>query len=271
MHGAGNDFVVMPDMRQEFPLASVATIQNICRRPDGIGSEGLILLLPPEPQQSASSSLRMRFFNPDGQEADLCGNGARCAARLAADLSLTDKNLTLLTAAGPVSSACLDDGFVRISFPEPTDWRFNLQLEEAQQNLCHFVNTGVPHAVFMVENLPEIDVKKQGAAVRYHPFFTPAGTNVNFMEVDRQTSVKSILKVRTYERGVEDETGACGTGMTACALIAGKLRLLHPPITVFCAHGDELRVDFQLTPASATNVTLTGPTAYVFEGKINIK
>ncbi len=269
MHGAGNDFIVIPDLEQKFPVAAGAGIRNLCRRPDGIGSEGLILL------QSAGSfapyaDLRMRFFNPDGQEASMCGNGARCAARLAADLGLTGKSLALATGAGRVRAECLEGGAVRIYLPPPSGWTMRCRLRLGRHTLvCHCVNTGVPHAVVPVGDVARTDVKKLGAAIRYHPRFAPQGTNVDFMEAGGAGDAKA-LRVRTYERGVEDETGACGTGMAASALVAGRLKLIQPPVTVICAHGDRLVVDYRLTPRGAKMVSLTGPAVHVFEGRIRI-
>ncbi len=269
MHGAGNDFIVMPDLERKFPFSAGAGIRNLCRRPGGIGSEGLILLQAAGPSEP-NGVLRMRFFNPDGQEASMCGNGARCAARLAADLGLTGKRLTLVTGAGRVRAECLPDGTVRIGLPPPSGWRLRSRLRVGRQTLvCHCVNTGVPHAVVPVSDLARTDVRKLGAAIRHHPRFAPQGTNVDFMAVSGAGTAKA-LRVRTYERGVEDETGACGTGMVACALLAGRLRLVQPPVAVICAHGDRLTVNYRLTARGASMVALTGPAVYVFEGRVSI-
>ncbi len=269
MHGAGNDFIVMPDFEQKFPAVAGACIRNLCRRPDGIGSEGLILLQPATPS-APGADLRMRFFNPDGREASMCGNGARCAARLAADLGLAPARLTLATGAGLVRADCRDHGIVRIGLTAPTAWRLHCRLRVARRTLvCHCVNTGVPHAVMLTDDLARADVPGLGAAIRYHSRFAPQGTNVNFMAVSGSGAAK-ILRVRTYERGVEAETGACGTGIAACALIAGRLKLVQPPVTVVCAHGDRLTVDYRLTPRGARNLTLAGPTVHVFEGRIRL-
>ena len=269
MHGAGNDFVVIPDLKRKFPDTAAPVIRQLCRRPGGIGSEGLILLQSAEPD-ALPDSLAMRFFNPDGQEAAMCGNGARCAARLAADLALTGKRLSLVTKAGLVRAECLASGAVRIALPPPSEWRMHCQLHIGRQRwVCHCVNTGVPHAVIQVDGLARMRIKKLGAAIRRHPHFAPCGTNVDFMEISGVGAEKTLF-VRTYERGVEAETGACGTGIVACALVAGRLRLVQPPVTVICAHGDRLIVDYRLTNSGAEMVSLTGPVVYVFEGSVSI-
>ncbi|MDD5677407.1 MAG: diaminopimelate epimerase [Kiritimatiellae bacterium] len=261
MHGAGNDFILMDDRAAHFPCADLALIRRLCDRHAGIGSEGLLLVQP-----STRGNFRMRFFNPDGTEAGMCGNGARCIARLAHDLGAAPVNMHIETAAGLLAAEVLPDS-VRLHLPSPVDCRRHQTLELNKQAVrYHAINTGVPHAVVETQALDRMDVCGIGAAMRHHAAFAPRGTNVDFMTI----TGPHALHVRTYERGVEDETPACGTGITACALIAGRLGLVTPPVRVTCRHGDTLEVNYRMTNAGFEAVTLLGPAAYVFEGTVEI-
>jgi diaminopimelate epimerase len=243
MHGAQNDFVLIDDRAETFPAGDRALIAKLSARCTGIGAEGLLLL-----QRSETADFRMRFFNPDGGEASMCGNGARCAARLAFELGMAGPAMSIETGAGELQARMLPAG-VLLHMTDPFGWR----LEMSGHSLTYsFVNTGVPHAVLRTGDLRDVDVSTVGSAVRHHGHFAPDGTNVNFMEVERD----GLLAVRTYERGVEDETRACGTGVTACGLIAAR-------------HGWVLVVGGDLTSEGACNVTLTGPAEHVFEGTID--
>lgn len=259
MHGAGNDFILVDDRRAEFPASDAGWIRRLCARNTGVGSEGLILIQP-----STEAHFRMRFFNPDGSVGEMCGNGARCVARLAYDLGIAPSRMRMETGAGLVRAEIADDR-VRLFMTPPADWRMNFPLEAGGRNLtCHSVNTGVPHAVIEMGGLDSVNVHELGRAVRYHPAFAPRGTNVNVMTV----TGPGALRLRTYERGVEAETPACGTGSVACALVAGRLGKVTPPVQVATAGGDVLEVDYRLTPVGAEAVTLLGPAVYVFEGRI---
>lgn len=262
MHGARNDFVLFDDRRGRFPVGDRAFIAHLAARNTGIGAEGVILI-----QASNAAAFRMRFFNPDGAEAGMCGNGARCAARLAYELGAAGKSMTIETAAGTLRAQVLRGG-VRIGMTEPSDWRTGRSLSLAGRELAYdFVNTGVPHVVIRTDDLSGADVRNTGAAVRYHAAFAPAGTNVNFLQV----SPDGGLRVRTYERGVEDETPACGTGATACALIAAKNGWARLPVRVQTAGGDMLTIGGRLTDSGAVRVTLTGPAEHVFEGAVEYR
>jgi diaminopimelate epimerase len=242
-----------------FPLADRAWIGRICSPHTGIGAEGLILLQP-----SDGASFRMRFFNPDGREAEMCGNGIRCAARLANDLRIAGKEMTIQTMAGVLQSSITENG-IRIAMPVCGGIRLNFTVRVAGQELvCSFINTGVPHVVVETGNLEAVDLPCLGPLLRHHKEFAPQGTNVDFMQITGAHS----LRVRTYERGVEAETLACGTGITASAVIAALLKKVAPPVQVVCRHGDVLTVDFKMSGEGIDNVTLSGPAEYVFEGEI---
>jgi diaminopimelate epimerase len=260
MHGAGNDFILLDDRRSDFP-ASAGLVRRLCARRTGVGSEGLILLRP-----SNSADFQMLFFNPDGSAGEMCGNGARCAARLAHELGLAPDRMTIETGAGLVRAEMAGDR-VRLQLTPPSAWRLQQTLEvPGLKTVYHFVNSGVPHAVIETGALESVKLQEWGAAIRHHPAFAPRGTNVDFMTV----TGPDALRVRTYERGVEAETGACGTGSVACALIAGRLGKVRPPVKVTCASGDVLEVGYRLTSAGAAEVTLLGPAVRVFEGKIEV-
>lgn len=259
MHGAGNDFILVHDTADAFPVTDTAWLQQLAARRTGIGAEGIILLQP-----SPTAAFRMRFFNPDGHEAELCGNGARCAARLAVDLGIAGPEMTIDTGAGPVTARVTDDSAC-ISLPPPADIRPHLDLDvDGTLMPCAFVNTGVPHVVLEVTAVAEAPVDSLGPAIRRHPFFAPAGANVNFAQV----TGPECLALRTFERGVEGETGACGTGAAAAAILMGLNGRVTPPVTVGVREGSHLVIDFDIEGNTVGNVTLTGPAAYVFEGEI---
>lgn len=253
MHGAGNDFILVDDRTGGFPVDEPAFRAGLCDRRHGIGSDGLLLIQP-----SAVADIRMRFFNPDGSEADFCGNGARCLARLAHEIGAAPADLRIETRAGLVRAEILAPPLVRLHLPPAKDWRLGMAVEWQNRPLTlHFVNTGVPHAVAVVDDLAAVDVPALGAFIRRHPLFAPAGTNADFIQVRGPDS----LAIRTYERGVEGETLACGTGILAAALVAEKLGLVRAPVRVRAAGGDELEVG--LTP-----LTLTGPAEHLFRGTL---
>ncbi|MFA7256123.1 MAG: diaminopimelate epimerase [Kiritimatiellales bacterium] len=259
MHGARNDFVLIDDRAGTFPVSDRAFTTHLAARHSGIGAEGVILI-----QKSKTSGFLMRFFNPDGGEVGMCGNGARCAARLAFELGITEKKMTIETPAGQIEAQVMQKG-VRLWMTPPSGWELNGSLDLTGRHLTYgFVNTGVPHVVMRTGELRDVDVREIGSAVRRHRQFAPEGTNVNFMEI----SPDGELTVRTYERGVEAETLACGTGVTACGLIAAKNGWVKLPVNVHTASGDVLVVDGTLTEEGARGITLTGPTEHVFEGSI---
>jgi len=259
MHGAGNDFILVDDRRQQFPAAHRAWLAAIADRRTGVGCEGIILIQP-----SAKADFRMRFFNPDGGEVEMCGNGARCVARLACELGAAPAEMSIDTVAG-VLRAAVSGSQVRLRLTTPRDWRLGRTLALPDGTTPYgFVNSGVPHVVVETKDLEGLDVARVGAAIRYHADFRPAGTNANFIAV----TGPDALRIRTYERGVEGETLACGTGITAAALVAGKLGRVKPPVKVTCRSGDVLVVDYTLTPDGADNVTLLGPAVHVFRGML---
>ena len=262
LHGAGNDFILLDDRDRTFPTARADSIRTLCDRRTGIGSDGLLLI---QSADAPDADLRMRFFNPDGNEADMCGNAARCLARLAVDRGLAANPMTIETRAGPIRATVHANGAVTVAMPAPSPVQAcELDLDDGRPLAGVRVNTGVPHAVFIVEDLAATPVATLGAAIRRHPDFAPAGTNVDFVAI----TGPAALAIRTYERGVEAETAACGTGITAAALAAADAGAVKPPVRVTTAGGDTLTVNFERRGSSVVHVTLTGPAVYVFEGHL---
>ena len=204
----------------------------------------------------------MRFFNPDGIEVSMCGNGARCVAKLANELGVAPERMTIETVAGSLHAEILGDD-VRLEMMPPKDWKFDCTIKAAGKQFEYsFVVAGVPHVVIEMENIDDFDVQAMGARIRHHADFAPSGANVNFISVIGP----QLLKVRTYERGVEAETLACGTGVVASAVTAAKRGRVTPPVKVLVASHDILTVDFRFVRENVDSVTLLGPTVKVYRG-----
>jgi diaminopimelate epimerase len=261
MDGAGNDFILIDNRAGEVHLDR-SQVAQLCNRHRGIGADGVLLLELP----ANRADFRMRYFNADGGEAEMCGNGARCFARFASRVTGAQREISFETPAGVVSAE-LADNLVTLRMTEPTDLRMNLKVPVADSNkTAHFVNSGVPHVVIPVPKINDVDVRLDGRSIRYHQMFSPNGANVNFIEKHGP----SKIAIRTYERGVENETLACGTGIVASALIFAATENISGPIRVIARGGDELQVGFEKVDGDFRNVTLTGPAEFVFEGTIEI-
>jgi diaminopimelate epimerase len=262
MNGAGNDFVLLDNREQKIKLAREDVVQ-ICHRQRGIGADGLLMLVP---CKSGKADWSWEFYNSDGSTADMCGNGARCFARFIQKVAGTKGRTTFETGAG-VITATFEGERVTINLTNPRDLRLHEKVELSTGAAeIHSLNTGVPHAVLFVPDADKAMVQNLGAQVRYHEHFKPKGTNANFVQI----LGPSHIRVRTYERGVEGETLACGTGVTAAALIAAKLNKFTSPIKVQVQGGDLLEVSFTEHNGEFRNVHLTGPADFVFEGQINL-
>ncbi len=263
MNGAGNDFVVVDNRDLSLSLTK-DQIELLCDRHRGVGADGLLAVEPAE----QGADFKFRYYNADGGEAEMCGNGARCFGRFTAALmDETPERVTFETIAGTLAAELVEEN-IRIAMSEPKDLKLDTGvILPGLDATLRFVNTGVPHAVAFVDDLPGVDVVKHGAAIRYHAAFAPAGTNANFATV----LAPGHIAIRTYERGVEDETLACGTGMVACALMHHLLTGAPSPIQVDVKGGDTLEIGFEKTgDTTFTKVTLTGPADFVFEGEIEI-
>jgi len=262
MHGAGNDFVMINNLDGALTLSS-EQIARLCDRRFGIGADGLILL---EKGPREGLDAKMLYFNSDGSRAEMCGNGARCFTAFALSYALgKDGRISFETDAGDMA-AFEKDGLLTIEMTPAKDTRTDIDIELAMGSTkVNFSNTGVPHVVKFVDDIQAVEIVKEGAELRYHQAFAPKGANANFAQI-----TEDKIYVRTYERGVEDETLACGTGVTATAILAHLVYGVSKPVSVQVAGGDTLEVDFNIDGDQIDQVTLRGPAVTVFEGSIEI-
>lgn len=262
MHGAGNDFVMIENLDGSIALSSEQVAQ-MCDRRFGIGADGLILLNPP---RTDSTDATMVYYNADGGRVDMCGNGARCFTSFALLNGVGDsESVSFSTDAGPMK-ATANEGVFTINMTPVHSIELDQELSTEHGSYHYdFMNTGVEHVVVFSEKVDPIEIIPEGSAIRYHSNF-PAGTNANFAEIQED----GVIKVRTYERGVEDETLACGTGVTAVAIAANLTKGQPTPVSVLVRGGDTLLVDFQRNGDSISNITLTGPAKVVYQGRIEI-
>jgi diaminopimelate epimerase len=260
MTGAGNDFIVIDDRGNEIGDDARELAKQLCRRRVSVGADGLILIVP-----SARADFRMRYFNADGSEADMCGNGGRCAAKFAHERDIAGATMTFESRSGLHDARILDGGDVLLKMADPRAMILdNVAMFGGEKRTLHRINTGVPHAVCEVEGLDDFPVVEIGRLIRYYSEFMPEGTNADFIEVQNE----SRLALRTYERGVEDETLACGTGAVAAALISAALGKTRPPVEVLTRGGDILTVGFYMSDLGFCDVTLSGNADTVYEGAL---
>lgn len=250
--GTGNDFVMIDNRTLFFPKDDVNQIKKLCDRRFGIGADGLILLEPSEKED-----FTMVYYNADGNEGSMCGNGGRCLVAFAKQLGVIE-NETTFDAVDGLHYATVDNGIVSLKMIDVNE--INTSDSEA------FLNTGSPHHIRFCEDVSVIDVKNTGSKIRYGAPYFDEGTNVNFAE---QVS-ENAFKVRTYERGVEDETLACGTGVTAVAIAANNSKKTLGNTIQLEVLGGDLEVSFDVEESNYTNVFLKGPAKFVFEGTIEI-
>lgn len=247
--GAGNDFIIIDNRKNVINPDDYNFINKLCDRRFGIGADGLILI-----SDNSDNDYEMKYFNSDGRIGSMCGNGGRCAAHFTRKHGIAGNKQSFLACDG-VHEASVNDGIVRLQMADVNSYRLI--------NGSFFLNTGSPHYVVFTEGVEKIDVFNEGKKLRWAPEFAPGGTNVNFVEIKG-----NILYLRTFERGVEDETLACGTGITASA-IASVLsgRFVSAPVEVK-ARGGELKVEFKVSGEKVSDIWLTGPATFVFEGII---
>lgn len=238
-------------------------VGRICDRHAGVGADGIMGWVP---CFSGKADWAWQFYNSDGSAAEMCGNGARCFARYVARATGARAGITFETAAG-IIGAHLEGEQVIVDLTPPDDLRLNeeLQLSSGLRQV-HSLNTGVPHAVLFVEDADRAMVSTLGREIRHHTHFSPRGTNVNFTQVIEPGSIR----VRTYERGVEGETLACGTGVTASALISAQLHGFSSPVRVHVQSGVQLEVSFERNGTAFDGVRLKGPADFVFDGTMEI-
>ena len=252
--GTGNDFVMIDNRENTFNKYNTKLVAFLCDRKFGIGADGLILL-----ENHEKYDFKMVYYNADGNESSMCGNGGRCLVAFAKQLGvITDKGA--FEAIDGYHFATIDD-----------DGMVSLQMKDVSEVKLHndyaFLDTGSPHHVQLVENLKQYDVKKEGAKLRYSDLYGTAGSNINF--VDQIDSDK--FAVRTYERGVEDETLSCGTGATAVAIAMYKTGKTSSSAVKLNVEGGNLEVSFKEESGQFLDVFLKGPATFVFEGRIDIE
>ena len=260
MHGGGNDFVLIDHRDRFIPEAEQPEFaRRVCHRQLGAGADGLILI-----EASPTADFRWRFYNADGSEPEMCGNGGRCAARFAVLNSIAPPDLSFETLAGTIKAE-VKDRRVKLLMAGIGDFRMEQTISlESATLLGHFLKVGVPHVAVPVADLSQTPVSGWGRAVRFHPLFAPAGTNVNFIRVEGPKT----LRIRTYERGVEDETLACGTGAVASALIAARLGQVVSPVTVHTRGGEALTIYFTPQGEAFSEVFLEGDALVVYQGEL---
>ncbi len=259
MHASGNDFIIIDNRGGKVSGDVPDMARRLCRQHFSVGADGLILI-----EKSTSADFKWRFFNSDGSEVEMCGNGSRCAALFAYMKCIGGRRLSFETRAG-IIRAEVKDSSVKVQLPPPKDYRPEMVINIGGKDCrASFINTGVPHVVYFVDDVDKIDVQKLGYETRFHEMFKPAGTNANFAQV----AGSSDILLRTYERGVEAETFACGTGATASALVAGAAGYVKSPVRVKTRGGGELTVYFDWDGGSFGDVFLEGDAVFVYQGVI---
>ena len=260
MSGSGNDFILVDHRTPVLKKDQMpAFARMVCRRRISVGADGLIFIEPSE-----RADFRWQFFNADGSEAEMCGNGGRCAARFAYLKGIAGPSLTFETVAG-VLSAQVNGMRVKLEMTEPHGLKLDeVVVVEGKAIRVSSLNTGVPHAVHFAEEVEKLDVVRMGRAIRNHPHFAPGGTNVNFV----RAGDGSCLVVRTYERGVEDETLACGTGVVASSLISAFKGLVKSPVSVQTRGGEVLRVHFEIEGKEVKSVFYEGEVHIIYEAEM---
>lgn len=272
MVATGNDFVVIDLRPSTLPRTQAKRVvrdfvfhpslhqaaQIICQRKTGIGADGLLLL-----EKSNKADFKMRIFNSDGSEAEMCGNGLRCAVMHS---KVDNNNITIETKAGIYYAAITGKDTVKIKMMDPADLKQGISVKMSERHAkVTFINTGVPHAVILVQGIEDIDIKNIGNSIRYNKVFMPAGANVDFVEITDDNNIK----MRTYERGVEDETLACGTGAVASAIVSGLNSHTASGIQhIVNVHtkGGLLKVYFKMVDLKVNDVYLEGEAKIVFTG-----
>ncbi len=262
MQGSGNDFLLIDNRRGILKGKNLRELAiTLCHRHYSVGADGLIVIVP-----SKKADFKWRFFNADGSEAEMCGNGSRCAARFAYLKKIATKNLSFETLAG-IIHAEVRKNVVEVQLTGASGLRMNITLTlDSGLRMGHYINTGVPHLVYLSKDLESEDVDRIGRTTRYHDLFKPAGTNVNFIQIQGRHKIR----IRTYERGVEGETLACGTGSVAAALVAGALGAVVSPVEVLTWGGEKLVISFERKANEFDNIHLAGPAEVICEGVVYI-
>jgi len=260
MHGSGNDFIVIDNRDGLIEKDEMGPlVERACRRRESVGADGVIFVV-----KSDQYDFRWHFLNADGGEVEMCGNGGRCVSRFAYLKGIAGPEMTFETLAGPIKAE-VNGRMVKVLLQNPKDLALDIPLPfEKGWKTVDMINTGVPHVVVQVENLMHHPVVEQGRVIRYHERFSPVGTNADFITVNGPDQ----LEIRTYERGVEDETLACGTGAVASALVSAARGMLRSPVRVKTRGKENLIIHFKKTEDYFEEVWLEGSTAIVYEGQL---
>lgn len=262
LSGAGNDFVIINNLNNIVDSADTQFnnfVTKVCQRRMSVGADGVLLV-----EDAEDVDFRMRYFNADGGEVETCGNGARCISKFAFLHGIASEKMRFFTNAGVYEAEIVRNN-VKVGMSDPTDIRMNVPLKlENGEHTVGFANTGVPHVVFFVDDLKDTDVFDMGQQTRYHSDFSPDGTNANFIHIHSE----ELLEIRTYERGVENETLACGTGSIASAIVSATLGKVESPVSVKTASGVILKIHFDLENDMARNVYLEGDARVIFAGEL---
>ena len=258
MSGSGNDFIIIDNCDLSLNVGDLPTFaRRVCARKISVGADGLFLIEP-----SKTVDFKWQFFNSDGSIAEMCGNGSRCVARYAYLKGIAGKEMSFETIAGVISAEVNDD-IVKVKLTDPSAVEAGIKIDaDGQKFILDSIDTGVPHAVVFVDDLDNCDVYNNGRKIRYHKNFAPRGTNADFTAVINQHKIK----VRTYERGVEDETLACGTGMVAAVLTAAQRGLVESPTDVLVKSGETLRIYFTKKDDRFGEIYLEGKVKIVYHG-----
>jgi diaminopimelate epimerase len=260
MSGSGNDFIII-DNRNNIVDENGLTnfIARVCRRKIAVGADGIILV-----ENADSADFKWRFFNSDGSVAEMCGNGARCVSRFAYLNDIAGSNMSFETLAGLVKAEIIEDR-VKVKMTDPLELKidYTIELENGLISISS-INTGVPHVVIVKDNIDDVDIVNIGREIRYHDRFSPAGTNVNFV-----CHIKDdTIAIRTYERGVEDETLACGTGAAASAIVMAHKMKFDSPLSVLTRSGGYLNIFFKEKEGQYYDIYLEGDARIIYKAQL---
>jgi len=260
MSGSGNDFIIIDNRQPKFAEEDLAKlITGACRRKMSAGADGMILV-----ENADDVDFKWRFYNADGSRAEMCGNGARCVSRFAFLEGIAGEQLSFRTDVGIISASITGER-VKIRMTDPSDLADEVTLALTGTTVTYrYINTGVPHVVIETADLDGMDVVAMGREIRHHPSFSPAGTNANFIRLNDD----GTLGIRTYERGVEDETLACGTGNVAAALTAALKHNMPSPVKLLTRSGEYLQVYFEKGGSGFSDIFLEGDARVIYTGEL---
>ena len=260
MSGSGNDFIIIDNRNSIVDENDLSNfIAKVCRRKMAVGADGVILV-----ENSDHADFKWRFFNSDGSVAEMCGNGARCVARFAYLNEIAGSNMSFETLAGLVQAEVIG-GRVKVKMTDPSQLKTGetIEFENGLVSISS-INTGVPHVVIVKDSIDDVDIVKIGRKIRYHDQFLPAGTNVNFA-----CHIKdNTIAIRTYERGVEDETLACGTGAAASAIVMANIMKIDSPLSVLTQSGEYLNIFFREKDGQYYDIYLEGDARFIYKAQL---